>query len=87
MPLIRYHTGDISRFLTSRCACGSSLKRLDRLQGRSVYRANGIELWLEDMDEVVFALDDIVDFQINIEKQQKQLPAEPLILGHPKGKA
>ncbi len=70
MPLIRYRTGDISRFLTAKCTCGSSLKRLDRLQGRSVYRANGIELRLEDMDEVVFALDDIVDFQVNIEKQQ-----------------
>ncbi|MFK5954364.1 MAG: AMP-binding protein [Desulfobacterium sp.] len=70
MPLIRYRTGDISRFLTFRCACGSNLKRLDTLQGRSVYRSNGIELPLEDIDEVVFALDDIVDFEISIEKQQ-----------------
>ena len=70
MPLIRYRTGDISCFLTSRCACGSPLKRLDRLQGRSVYRANCIELRLEDMDEVIFTLEGIVDFEVSIEKQQ-----------------
>ncbi len=70
MPLIRYRTGDIARFLTSRCACGSPLKRLDRLQGRSVYNSNGIELRLEDMDEVLFALEDIVDFEVSIEKHQ-----------------
>jgi len=62
MPLIRYSTGDVSRFLTARCACGSNLKHLDRLQGRSVYRSNDIELPLEDMDEALFTLDDIVDF-------------------------
>ncbi len=72
MPLIRYRTGDFSRFLTSRCACGSNLKRLDRLQGRSVYRANGIELPLEDMDEALFALDDIVDFGVSMERQENK---------------
>ena len=34
MPLIRYRTGDISRFHTSPCACGTVLKRLDRITGR-----------------------------------------------------
>ncbi|SMD10962.1 Phenylacetate-coenzyme A ligase PaaK, adenylate-forming domain family [Desulfocicer vacuolatum DSM 3385] len=72
MPLIRYRTGDISRLLTARCACGSSLKRLDRLQGRSVYRYNGMELALQEMDESLFRLKDIVDFQVTIEKQQQR---------------
>ena len=52
--------------------CGSPLKRLDRLQGRSVYRINDIELRLEEMDEVVFALEYIVDFKVSIEKQQNK---------------
>lgn len=86
MPLIRYRTGDISRFLTSRCACGSPLKRLDRLQGRSVYRSNGIELRLEDMDEVVFTLENIVDFEISIEKQQNNYLLNLEFWGIPGGK-
>lgn len=72
MPLIRYRTGDFSRFLTARCACGSNLKRLDRLQGRSVYRSDGIELPLEDMDEALFALDDLVDFEVSMERQENK---------------
>ncbi|GAB6143594.1 AMP-binding protein [Desulfocicer niacini] len=72
MPLIRYRTGDVSRLLTSRCDCGSTLKRLDRLQGRSVYRSNGIELPLEVMDEALFALEDIVDFEASIENRQNK---------------
>jgi phenylacetate-CoA ligase len=34
MPLIRYRTGDISRFLPGPCACGAVLRRLATIQGR-----------------------------------------------------
>lgn len=34
MPLIRYRTGDISRFLPSPCPCGSVLKRLEKVGKR-----------------------------------------------------
>lgn len=36
MPLIRYRTGDYSRWITSPCACGSILKRLDKVGVRDV---------------------------------------------------
>ena len=35
MPLIRYRTGDISRFLPEPCSCGSGLRRLDYIGGRA----------------------------------------------------
>jgi phenylacetate-coenzyme A ligase PaaK-like adenylate-forming protein len=35
MPLIRYRTGDHSRFLPEPCRCGSVLKRLDKVGDRS----------------------------------------------------
>lgn len=34
MPLIRYRTGDRSRFVPGACACGSVLRRLERVQAR-----------------------------------------------------
>ena len=34
MPLIRYRTGDLSRFLLEPCPCGTVLKTLERLKGR-----------------------------------------------------
>lgn len=36
MPFIRYRTGDWSRWLTGPCACGSTLKRLDKVGDRKI---------------------------------------------------
>lgn len=33
MPLIRYRTGDVSRFLPGECACGAVLRRLATIEG------------------------------------------------------
>ncbi|MGI6732128.1 MAG: phenylacetate--CoA ligase family protein [Anaerovoracaceae bacterium] len=41
MPFIRYRTGDISRWLSSPCACGSALKRLDKVGDRNVPKNRG----------------------------------------------
>jgi len=35
MPLIRYRTRDLTRFLPGDCACGRTHRRLDRISGRS----------------------------------------------------
>ena len=35
MPLIRYRTGDVSRWLVDPCPCGSFLKRLDKVKDRN----------------------------------------------------
>ena len=39
MPLIRYRTGDFSRFIPEPCKCGSVLKRLDKVGDRSERKA------------------------------------------------
>ena len=36
MPFIRYRTGDMTRWITESCPCGSLLKRLDRVGERDV---------------------------------------------------
>jgi phenylacetate-CoA ligase len=33
-PVIRYRTGDISRFLTGKCTCGRAWRRISRIEGR-----------------------------------------------------
>ena len=35
MPMIRYRTRDISRLVSERCACGRTLRRLERITARS----------------------------------------------------
>ena len=38
MPLIRYRTGDFSRWVPDACDCGSILKRLERVDDRNEYK-------------------------------------------------
>lgn len=65
MPLIRYRTGDLSRCLPGACACGSPLIRLERLRRRvhgGIRRAGAGELTMAMLDECLFEMDDIADF-------------------------
>ena len=73
MPLIRYRTGDISRFLASRCVCGSNLKRLDRVMGRSVHKFNANELRLDEIDEALFTLTELIDFDIHLQHNSTRI--------------
>jgi phenylacetate-CoA ligase len=60
MPLIRYRTGDHSRFLSEPCPCGTVLRTLERVRGR----IDGVELGLtmSDLDEALFPLEGLLDF-------------------------
>jgi len=74
MPLIRYRTGDCSRLLLGRCACGSELARLDRIPGRigaGIALGEGGELTIATLDEAVFALEGIVDYEAGYEAGYK----------------
>jgi phenylacetate-CoA ligase len=65
MPLIRYRTGDISRFLTKPCPCGTVLKRLDKISCRMngvVYLDSGQPLFMQLLDEALFALPGVMDY-------------------------
>ncbi|HET9657536.1 MAG TPA: AMP-binding protein [Kineosporiaceae bacterium] len=65
MPLIRYRTGDLSRFVPGPCPCGTTLRTLERITRRTagvVRTTTGAPLALADLDEVLFALPGVVDF-------------------------
>ena len=65
MPLIRYRTGDISRFLPGTCGCGTILNRLERVRDRidgSVRLAAGGSISLAALDEALFAVPGLLDF-------------------------
>ncbi|MGC9224575.1 MAG: DVU_1553 family AMP-dependent CoA ligase [Terracidiphilus sp.] len=65
MPLIRYRTGDLSRFVPGPCDCGSPLRRLERVRGRT---GNAVRLGpsgaitIADLDEILFAIPAVHDF-------------------------
>jgi phenylacetate-coenzyme A ligase PaaK-like adenylate-forming protein len=65
MPLIRYRTGDISRFIPGECACGTCLKTLEpirfRAAGKSPTGSSG-KLTIADLDEVLFSLREVSNY-------------------------
>lgn len=74
MPLIRYRTGDISRFLTGRCGCGSDMRRLDRIKGRrtgTVEIAEGLFLSLPELDDEIFKVKGVLNYKAELHKNDK----------------
>lgn len=69
MPLVRYRTGDLSRFVTDPCPCGTVLKRLEWVKGRL---AGGVRLCADsvltvaDLDEALFPLPGLLNFRVEI---------------------
>jgi len=64
MPLVRYRTGDLSRFVPGDCPCGTRLKTLEWVRQRAggPVLDNGAPLSLADLDEVLFAVEGVFDF-------------------------
>jgi phenylacetate-coenzyme A ligase PaaK-like adenylate-forming protein len=65
LPLIRYRSGDRARILPEPCACGSPLKRLDRVAGRlddnQAFIAN-VPITMPELEECLFGLKGVADF-------------------------
>ena len=69
MPLIRYRTGDISRFIKEPCPCGTVLKTMEKIRYRrasAVRLESGTLLTMPELDEYLFQIDGITDFEAEV---------------------
>ncbi len=68
MPLMRYRTGDYSRFLPDPCPCGTILKSLQKISGRidQHFSINGRSLIISDLDEILFRLGGLINYRLKI---------------------
>lgn len=73
MPLIRYRTGDYTRFLPDPCPCQSVTKRLD-----TVTRGNTSDASIEALDSALFSVQTLVDYQAALECDTLQITARTL---------
>ena len=64
MPLIRYKTGDYTRFLAEPCPCGGVTRRLD-----TVRRARETPD-IVDLDSALFALPGLIDYSVRLDGGQ-----------------
>jgi phenylacetate-coenzyme A ligase PaaK-like adenylate-forming protein len=71
MPLVRYRTGDLSRFVPGQCPCGTVLNTLERITMRA---AGGVPLGaglltMAELDERLFAIDGVLDFAVTVSRR------------------
>lgn len=76
MPLIRYRTGDRSRFLTDRCPCGTTLRLMERVSGRfsGFFPIGNQTLTLPDLDEAIFPIPGVLNFSVTLGKGDGRRP-------------
>jgi phenylacetate-CoA ligase len=57
MPVIRYRTGDITRFIDEPSACGRTFRRMDRISGRAddMLIIRGVNVFPSEIEAVVLA--------------------------------
>lgn len=85
MPLIRYRTGDLSRFLPGGCPCGTALRRLERVRDRidsGVALGSWGALTQSALDEALFGVDGLADFAATLKPGE---PAQLEILAYGPG--
>jgi len=69
MPLVRYRTGDISRFISAPCPCRSSFRLMDYIRQRyshTILLPGGQRLGMADLDDLLFTIPGVVDFDAAI---------------------
>lgn len=61
MPLIRYRTKDLTRFLPGDCACGRSHRRLDRILGRAddMIIIKGVNIYPMQVEQVLMSIPEV----------------------------
>jgi phenylacetate-CoA ligase len=67
MPLLRYRTGDVARFIPEPCPCGTVLKQMAHIEHRLVDALTlpeGTVVRQRDFDEVLLPMDAVADFKI-----------------------
>lgn len=75
MPLIRYRTGDLSRFLPEPCPCGTVLKTMEPVRNRlagQVRLGGGLRLTMADLDDALFPIEAVLDFAATVTREENQ---------------
>ncbi|MHC1789693.1 MAG: phenylacetate--CoA ligase family protein [Solidesulfovibrio sp.] len=71
MPVVRYRTRDMTRFLTGECPCGRVHRRIDRLHGRcdDMLIIKGVNIFPMQIERVLMAMPEVgQDYQIVLER-------------------
>jgi phenylacetate-CoA ligase len=73
MPLVRYRTRDLTRFLPGDCPCGRHHRRLARLQGRSddMIILKGVNIFPIQIEKILLSFPELgTDYLITLENKE-----------------
>jgi len=76
MPLIRYHTGDVTYFLEEKCSCGRTSRKLHRFLGRAddMLIVRGINVFPSQIENVLMSMQEIGNyFQVIVDRPKHGL--------------
>ncbi len=61
MPILRYRTRDLTRFLPGDCACGRKHRRMDRILGRTddMFILKGVNIYPMQIEQVLMAFPEV----------------------------
>lgn len=61
MPILRYRTRDLTRFLPGVCACGRAHRRIDRILGRAddMFIIKGVNIYPMQIEEVIMTFPEV----------------------------
>jgi len=61
MPILRYRTRDLTRFLPGECACGRAHARIDRIKGRAddMFIVKGVNVYPMQIEAVLMAMPEV----------------------------
>jgi phenylacetate-CoA ligase len=76
MPLIRYHTGDVTYILEGKCSCGRTSRKLHRFLGRAddMLIVRGINVFPSQIEDVLVSIPEIGNyFQVVVDRKKHGL--------------
>jgi phenylacetate-CoA ligase len=76
MPLIRYHTGDVTYILDEKCGCGRTSVKLHRFLGRAddMLIVRGINVFPSQIEDVLVSIPEIGNyFQVVVDRPKHGL--------------
>lgn len=61
MPLLRYRTRDLTRFIPGQCACGRTHRRIDRMLGRAddMLIIKGVNVYPMQIEQVLMSIEEV----------------------------
>jgi len=73
MPIIRYRTRDLTRFVKGRCQCGRIHRRMERIKGRSddMFIVKGVNIFPSQIETVLMGIPEVdSNFLIILEREK-----------------